>query len=105
MTKKSILEYIEQIESEDVDILPGDGFYLYLNEQDAIETEVLIVMEDAILVELDLMSLALLEDTGVSFFEEIILDEKSWPFAGLDKHKIGRAGQLRSPGPTNPTVS
>jgi len=100
MANKSILEYIEQVESEDVDIRPGDGFYFDLNDQDAIETEVLMVMEDAILVELDLMSIALLEDTGISFFEEILLDETSWPFAGLGKHKTGRAGQLRSPGPT-----
>ena len=28
------------------------------------------------------------------------LDESTFPFAGLGKHKIGRAGQLRSPGPT-----
>jgi hypothetical protein len=28
------------------------------------------------------------------------LDENSIPFAGLGKHKIGQAGQLRSPGPT-----
>lgn len=28
------------------------------------------------------------------------LDENNIPFAGLGKHKIGQAGQLRSPGPT-----
>ena len=28
------------------------------------------------------------------------LDESNIPFAGLGKHKIGQAGQLRSPGPT-----
>jgi len=98
MTNKSILEYVEQVESEDVDIHPGDGFYFDLNDRDAVETDVLIVSEDAVLVELDQYGLALLEEVGITFFEE--LDEASWPFAGLGKHKIGRAGQLRSPGPT-----
>jgi hypothetical protein len=100
MANKSILEYIEQVESEDVDIQPGDGFYFDLNDRDAIETEVLMVLEDAILVELDQMGIALLQDTGISFFEEFLMDDKTYPFAGLGKHKIGRAGQLRSPGPT-----
>jgi len=100
MTNKSILEYVEQVESEDLDIHPGDGFYFDLNERDAIETDVLLVSEDVILVELDNLALSLLQEIGMTFFEE--LDESSWPFAGLGKHKIGQAGQLRSPGPTNP---
>lgn len=98
MTNKSILEYIEQVESEEINILPGDGFYFDLNDRDAVETDILMVSEDAILVELDQMGIALLEDTGISFIEE--LDETKIPFAGLGKHKIGLAGQLRSPGPT-----
>lgn len=100
MVNKSILEYIEQVESEDVDIQPGDGFYFDLNDRDAVETVVLMVTEDAILVELDQMGIALLEDTGISFFDDVLLDETAWPFAGLGKHKTGREGQLRSPGPT-----
>ena len=97
MANKSILEYVEQIESEDVGIQPGDGFYFNLNELDAIETDVLMVSDEAILVELDNLALDLLQEVGITFFEE--LDETNWPFAGLGKHKIGPAGQLRSPGP------
>ncbi|NBP57964.1 hypothetical protein EBU71_15785 [bacterium] len=95
---KTIIEYIEQVESEDVEIHPGDGFYFDLNDRDAIETDILMISEDSILVELDQMGIALLEDTGIRFEE--ILDESTFPFAGLGKHKIGRASQLRSPGPT-----
>jgi hypothetical protein len=102
MTNKSILEYVEQVESEDVDIHPGDGFYFDLNERDAIETDVLMVWDDGILVELDQMGIALLQDTGITLVDDVVLNETNWPFAGLGKHKIGRAGQLRSPGPTNP---
>lgn len=94
MTIKSILEYVEQVESEDININPGDGFYFDLNEREAVETDVLIVNEDAVLVSLDEMGIALLRDTGIE------LVEADFPFAGLGKHKIGRAGQLRSPGPT-----
>jgi len=98
MANKTILEYIDQVESEDNNICPGDGFYFDLNDRDAIETDVLMITEDAVLVELDQMGIALLEDTGIRF--EDTLEEANWPFAGLGKHKIGRAGQLRSPGPT-----
>ncbi|NBP58704.1 hypothetical protein EBU71_19615 [bacterium] len=100
MTNKSILEYVEQVESEDVDIHPGDGFYFDLNERDAIETDVLMVLDDAIIIELDQLGLSLLEDIGLSFVEDNSIYETKIPFAGLGKHKIGPAGQLRSPGPT-----
>jgi len=100
MANKSILEYVEQVESEDIGICPGDGFYFDLNDRDAVETDVLMVLEDAIVVELDQMGIALLEDTGISLVDITDLEESKIPFAGLGKHKIGPAGQLRSPGPT-----
>lgn len=98
MTFKSVLDYIELVESEDYTVTSGDGFYFELNDRDAVETDVLIVSENNILVELDQMGIALLEDIGIRFTE--VLDEANFPFAGLGKHKIGRAGQLHSPGPT-----
>lgn len=95
---KTIIEYIDLIETQDINMCPGDGFYFFLNDRDIIETDILMINQNSVLVELDQMGIALLEDAGIRLEE--LLDEASWPFAGLGKHKIGRAGQLRSPGPT-----
>ena len=64
MTKQSLLDYIDLIESEETGIYEGDGFYFVLDEDTGVETEVLKAWEDAVLVELDHTALSLLQDVG-----------------------------------------
>jgi hypothetical protein len=78
MTKKSLLEYIELVESEEADIYEGDGFYFVLDEDTGIETEVLKAWEDAVLVELDHTALSLLQDVGAQFVESEDLSEAEY---------------------------
>lgn len=78
MTKKSILEYIEAVESEETDVYEGDGFYFDLDEDTGIETAVLSCWDDAILVELDQVGLALLQDIGAQFLESEDLNEAKY---------------------------
>lgn len=78
MTKKSVLEYIEQVESEETEIFQGDGFYFDLNEDNGVETEVIACWDDAILVEMDQVGLALLQDIGLSFIDSEDLNEAKY---------------------------
>lgn len=78
MSKNSLLEYIDLIESEGTDIHEGDGFYFMLDEDTGIETEVLKCWEDAVLVELDQEGLALLQDIGAHLLESEDLNEAEY---------------------------
>jgi hypothetical protein len=78
MSKNSLLEYIDLVESEGTDIYEGDGFYFMLDEDTGIETEVLKCWEDSVLVELDQKGLALLQDIGAHLLESEDLSEAEY---------------------------
>lgn len=78
MTEKRFSHYIELVESEEVDIYEGDGFYFMLDEDSGVETEVLAAWDDAILIELDQTALALLQDIGAHFIDSNDLNEAKY---------------------------
>ncbi len=78
MTDKTLLEYMEQVESEETEIQQGDGFYFDLNEESGVETEVLASWDDSVLVELDHMGLSLLQDIGAQFIDSEGIQEAEY---------------------------
>lgn len=63
MTIKSLKDYINLVESFEVDIQPGDGFDIEVNEYMSIETTVLESWDDCILVDMDITGLQLLSES------------------------------------------
>ncbi len=78
MIEKTLIDYIDLVESEGTNIYEGDGFHFILDEDTSIETEVLKAWDDAILVELDQTALALLQDIGAQFLDSEDLNEAKY---------------------------
>ena len=67
---KTLLEYMEQVELADNDILSGDDFVIELSEDTALETYVIESWDDCLLLHVDGGALNLLEHCGCSFEDE-----------------------------------
>lgn len=65
-----LLEYIENIENEGF-LAAGDYFHIELAENEGIETWVIAEWSDSVLIEADAATLKLLEEHGVSFYDEL----------------------------------
>lgn len=80
MTIRSILEYIEQVESDETSesLQKGDGFIFEINDEEGIETTVLESWGDSILVELDAIGIALVQEHGAHLLDEDSLNEAEY---------------------------
>jgi hypothetical protein len=67
---KSLLEHIEEVEN-DGPLTSGDYFHIELSEDEGIETWVIAEWSDSVLIEADGATLRLLEESGITFQDEL----------------------------------
>jgi hypothetical protein len=79
MTVKTLLEYIELVESFEDTVHRGDGFEIELDEDTVIETSVLDAWEDSILISLDEQALKMLKESNIGLITEAEYQGRSVP--------------------------
>ena len=85
---KSFLEHIENIEN-DGPLTSGDYFHIELSEDEGIETWVIAEWNDSVLIEADGATLRLLEESGITFQDELTEAEYQGRSVPLGKRMAG----------------
>ena len=85
---KSFLEHIENIEN-DGPLTSGDYFHIELSEDEGIETWVIAEWSDSVLIEADGATLRLLEESGITFQDELTEAEYQGRSVPLGKRMAG----------------
>ena len=85
---KSFLEHIEEVEN-DGPLTSGDYFHIELSEDEGIETWVIAEWNDSVLIEADGATLRLLEESGITFQDELTEAEYQGRSVPLGKRMAG----------------
>ena len=85
---KSFLEHIEEVENDGT-LTSGDYFHIELSEDEGIETWVIAEWSDSVLIEADGTTLRLLEESGITFQDELTEAEYQGRSVPLGKRMAG----------------
>jgi hypothetical protein len=85
---KSLLEHIEEVENDGT-LTSGDYFHIELSEDEGIETWVIAEWSDSVLIEADGATLRLLEESGITFQDELTEAEYQGRSVPLGKRMAG----------------
>lgn len=85
---KSFLEHVEEVEN-DGPLTSGDYFHIELSEDEGIETWVIAEWSDSVLIEADGATLRLLEESGITFQDELTEAEYQGRSVPLGKRMAG----------------